>query len=208
MAINRISLIASIILISTANSFGADKLPINDGIYVKSQADCDLYNKRQLEMVPLTIEKNGQEFSFEEGYCIPKIVNKLRGDRYVVDSDCDEFGEKYRAAYIFEKISNNKVLVDDRELLLCKPPKTQPLKKPLSKKDAQPLFQKWLEAARGCNASGDNPKTYEACERRYKMFIKLEQNGWCYGKETDQSRAEYDWHICTPDSLRHSRSTD
>lgn len=55
MAINRISLIASIILISTANSFGADKLPINDGIYVKSQADFDLYNKRQLEMVPLTI---------------------------------------------------------------------------------------------------------------------------------------------------------
>lgn len=208
MALNRISLIASIILISTANSFGADKLPINDGIYVKSQADCDLYNKRQLEMVPLTIEKNGQEFSFEEGYCIPKIVNKLRGDRYVVDSDCDEFGEKYRAAYIFEKISNNKVLVDDRELLLCKQQKTQPLKKALSKKDAQPLFQKWLEAARGCNASGDNPKTYEACERRYKMFVKLEQNGWCYGKETDQSRAEYNWHICTPDSLRHSRSTD
>ena len=126
MAINRISLISSIILISTTNSFGADKLPINDGIYVKSQADCDLYNKRQLEMVPLTIEKNGQEFSFEEGYCIPKIVNKLRGDRYVVFSDCDEFGEKYRAAYIFEKISNNKVLVDDRELLLCKQQKTQP----------------------------------------------------------------------------------
>lgn len=208
MAINRLALIATFILINATDSFGADKLPISDGIYVHNQKDCNLYNKRELEMVPLTIQNNGQEFSFEEGYCIPKIVKKLRGDRYIVDSDCDEFGDKYQAAYIFEKRSKNKVLIDDRELMLCKPSSALPFKKALSKKDVQPLIQKWLEQARGCNASGDNPATFMACERRHKMLVKLEKNGWCYGKETDQSRAEYVWHICTSNSLRPSTNNE
>jgi hypothetical protein len=50
--------------------------------------------------------------------------------------------------------------------------------------------------------SGDEPATFIACGERNEMLRRIEALGWCKGKTTDETAADYRWHRCGGDSLR------
>jgi len=47
--------------------------------------------------------------------------------------------------------------------------------------------------------SGDDPKTFKACEARQDISKKLNKLGWCYGKNNEASYL-WSWHKCVGNS--------
>jgi hypothetical protein len=45
------------------------------------------------------------------------------------------------------------------------------------------------------DGSGDNPETLKFCDKRDAVFTKLNELGWCFGRE-DQSEADKQWGKC------------
>ncbi|MFJ7312514.1 hypothetical protein ACIQVE_07035 [Pseudomonas sp. NPDC098747] len=44
--------------------------------------------------------------------------------------------------------------------------------------------------------SGDDPKTWKACDKQEIPAKELQKLGWCYG-ESGQSGSEEKWHLCS-----------
>lgn len=207
----------SLVFVGLGSAAAENRMPIEDGVYLTKE-HCDLFNKQELELVQFSVSKNGSEISFGEGYCVPAVVKKVREGRFHITADCDEMGELYTHSFFLDVKPGPVVILDGEEKPICRPqksvektvtpvavPRTKPFpKKVFSKKEAQVLIRQWLKEYEGCQGSGDDPKTLKACQRRGEVIAKLEAGGWCYGKETDSSRSEYDWHLCGHNSLRHN----
>lgn len=68
---------------------------------------------------------------------------------------------------------------------------------------AKQLIKAYTAADEACRGSpGDNGA--EECERRTRLNSRLNQIGWCYGKQS-QERADFAWHKC---KTRSNRSDD
>ncbi|WP_144768405.1 hypothetical protein [Methylobacterium dankookense] len=72
-----------------------------------------------------------------------------------------------------------------------------------SSPEPRQLIAAWQVANSICRGSGDpqSLKTQAECERRASLGGRLDQIGWCYGKE-GQIGADYRWHRCAPGSVR------
>lgn len=210
--IQMISGISALMLIGVGGAAAESRLPIADGMYLTAE-NCDLFKKQELDMVRFTVKNNGNQFSFEEGYCMPATVKQVRENRYHVNADCDEFGELFQQSFFLDVKPNSTIVLDGEELSICVPdksgeaiiePATVPVpatkaKRLYSKKEAEALIDQWLNEYEDCQGSGNE----SACERRNDVIAKLEQGGWCFGKESDKSRSSYDWHLCDKNSIRH-----
>ncbi|HOB12822.1 MAG TPA: hypothetical protein PK680_04620 [Novosphingobium sp.] len=77
--------------------------------------------------------------------------------------------------------------------------------KPYSKTFTAPeqrLIDAWFHAEELCRGSSEESVIKVWCPRRDAAMSKMNNAGICYGRESDQSAAEYDVHHCGPDSYR------
>ena len=58
------------------------------------------------------------------------------------------------------------------------------------------LLGDWAGANTLCRGSSDEATINKWCPIRESLSAKLEKLNWCYGRPTDQSAAESDWHPC------------
>lgn len=203
VSFKRLIVALTLIFIGVSCAYAGNKLPLADGVYL-TKDDCDLYNSKELDMARLTVEKNGREFSFEEGYCLPAKVSEIRQNRYHVTADCDEYGDISQQSFFLDVKPDSKISLDGEDLELCLPKPVSSNKinsKAISEKQAKPLIDNWLKQIRDCEQPGD-----AACERLSKAISMLENNGWCYGKETDAARSDYVWHLCDVSSIRQAQN--
>ncbi len=66
--------------------------------------------------------------------------------------------------------------------------------------EVQRLTEAWREAEAQCRSSGVTDQA--ACDSWADLEDELTALGWCFGSESNQAAAEYDWHPCRPDSFR------
>lgn len=67
---------------------------------------------------------------------------------------------------------------------------------------AKQLIKAYAAADEACRSSpGDT--SAEECDRRTRLNSRLNQIGWCYGKQS-QGRSDFVWHKCT----KHSNRSD
>ncbi len=64
---------------------------------------------------------------------------------------------------------------------------------------AKQLIAAYMAADEGCRGSPGDSGSSE-CERRTRLNSRLNQMGWCIGKQ-GQSRADEAWHHCTARSF-------
>lgn len=69
-----------------------DQLPINEGSFVHSQADCTLLKKGELDFIIFSASENGRQYSLPEVGCVVGEVKHIRGTRYNVKANCRKFG--------------------------------------------------------------------------------------------------------------------
>lgn len=218
-----ILILFTLVLWPTSISQAQDQLPINEGSFVTSQADCTLLKKGELEFVEFFVSENGREYSLPEIGCVVAEVKHIRGTRYHVKADCTEFDDISENQFFLDVLPNKNIRIDGKELILCewdgviqkteiiKPIVTIPVKKAevpnsasqkVDKKNISVLIKQWEVEEENCRGgSGDNPKTAKACNRRNNVIQKLEKAGWCLG-QNDQSRADVRWHKCQKNSIR------
>lgn len=60
----------------------------------------------------------------------------------------------------------------------------------------QELLGDWAGANTLCRGSSEEATINKWCPIREALSAKLEKLNWCYGRPTDQSAAESDWHPC------------
>jgi len=53
-----------------------------------------------------------------------------------------------------------------------------------------------------CRDTGTNAD----CLAREKLYYRINNMGWCYGKE-NQGAPQYQWHHCGPDSIRSTKES-
>ncbi len=71
-----------------------------------------------------------------------------------------------------------------------------------SRNDPQTMIRLWHEANGACRGgSGDSKVTMNACEERDAYSKRLDQLGWCYGRNGEYSY-QYVWHRCQANSNR------
>jgi hypothetical protein len=64
------------------------------------------------------------------------------------------------------------------------------------------LINRWQDENGRCRGgSGDDPKTYQACDERSATGNKLAEAGWCYGRE-GEAGYQMEWHPCAANSTR------
>lgn len=74
---------------------------------------------------------------------------------------------------------------------------------PASAAQAEASIDQWKALNSQCRGgSGDDPATQRACDQRDALTRKLGEAGWCFGHKDDPDAAAYQWHRCTPSSLR------
>ncbi|MEO5334035.1 MAG: hypothetical protein H7839_18645 [Magnetococcus sp. YQC-5] len=62
--------------------------------------------------------------------------------------------------------------------------------------DPPALLDRWADFNSKCRGgSGDDQKTWDACDERDKMTEQLKAHGWCYG-EPGQFGYQMEWHPC------------
>lgn len=210
----------SIVLFNFTYSGGAvaqSQLPISEGIFVPSKADCTLLKKGELDFVELSIEKNGHQFSFPEVSCVVAEVKKVRNGRFHVKADCREFEDIDEQQFFLDVLSSNNIRIDGRDLVACdwdgsaavlealpaaKPELDHARQRSDDVKGVNKLIKQWEAEETICRGSNpDDPKTMKACVRRSAVVQALEKSGWCYGTE-DQARVDMRWHKCLRDSVR------
>jgi len=77
-----------------------------------------------------------------------------------------------------------------------------------SRDDPDTMIELWYQANEQCRGgSGDNPATLDACDERESYAKRLDQLGWCYGEE-NQDSSQRQWHHCTNNSNRATRSAE
>jgi hypothetical protein len=68
---------------------------------------------------------------------------------------------------------------------------------------AKASIAQWKALNSQCRGgSGDDPATQRACDQRDALTRQLAETGWCFGRKDDPDAAAYQWHRCTPYSLR------
>lgn len=214
------SYLLSFVLFTSTYSEGAvaqSQLPISEGSFVSSKADCTLLKKGELDFVELSIEQNGRQFSFPEVSCLVAEVKKVRKGRFHVKADCREFEDIDEQQFFLDVLSNKNIRIDGRDLVACEWDSSAavlealPAAKPEldhagqtsdTVKDVKKLIMQWEAEETICRGSSpDDPKTMKACVRRSAVVQALEKSGWCYGTE-DQARVDMRWHKCMRDSMR------
>ncbi|MCI9881939.1 MULTISPECIES: hypothetical protein [Methylobacterium] len=82
-------------------------------------------------------------------------------------------------------------------LFLCPVPLAAPDAQAWQAADAPPaLLQDWAALNSACRGGrGDDPRTQEACERRYALDRRLVAGGWCYGRPGDAGYQRV-WRRC------------
>ncbi|TCR70585.1 hypothetical protein [Bosea sp. BK604] len=71
-----------------------------------------------------------------------------------------------------------------------------------SRDDPKMMISLWGQANGQCRGgSGNDPKTFAACDQRDAYGQRLAQLGWCYGKKGGLGY-QMSWHRCTASSLR------
>ncbi|MGQ5719321.1 hypothetical protein [Pseudochrobactrum asaccharolyticum] len=214
------SYLLSFVLFIFTYSEGAvaqSQLPISEGSFVSSKADCTLLKKGELDFVELSIEQNGRQFSFPEVSCLVAEVKKVRNGRFYVKADCREFEDIGEQQFFLDVLSSKNIRIDGRDLVTCewdgsaKGLEALPAAKPEldhagkisdSVKGVKKLIMQWEAEETICRGSNpDDPKTMKACVRRSAVVQALEKSGWCYGTE-DQARVDMRWHKCLRDSIR------
>lgn len=74
---------------------------------------------------------------------------------------------------------------------------------PTKAAQAKAPIERWKALNSQCRGgSGDDPATQRACDQRDALTRKLGEAGWCFGRKDDPDAAAYQWHRCTPSSLR------
>ncbi|MCJ2025104.1 hypothetical protein [Methylobacterium sp. J-067] len=71
---------------------------------------------------------------------------------------------------------------------------------PLGSSDVQGLIREYNAANAPCRSTDGTRATQIACDRRAAYALRLDQMGWCLGKQSDAG-AQMRWHRCTFDSL-------
>ena len=71
---------------------------------------------------------------------------------------------------------------------------------PLGSSDVPGLIREYNAANAPCRSTDGTNATRIACDRRAAYALRLDQMGWCLGKQSD-SGASMRWHRCTADSL-------
>ena len=66
----------------------------------------------------------------------------------------------------------------------------------------QRLIDAWFETEEMCRGSSDVESVEMWCRRREVATRNMNQAGICFGRDSDQSAAEYDIHLCGPGSFR------
>ena len=70
--------------------------------------------------------------------------------------------------------------------------------------DIQKLILSEKELDNKCRGgSGNDPKTFEACDARDALAVKLNKLGWCYGK-SNEAGYQMKWHQCESNSLKQT----
>ena len=189
----------SFVLFIIAYPYGAvaqSQLPISEGSFVSSKADCTLLKKGELDFVELSIEQNG---------------------RFHVKADCREFEDIDEQQFFLDVLSSTNIRIDGRDLVACEwdgsatvfealPAAKSELdyagQTSVSVRDVKKMIMQWEAEETICRGSNPNdPKTMKACVRRSAVVQALEKSGWCYGTE-DQARVDMRWHKCLRDSIR------
>ena len=189
-----------------------DKLPLKDGAYLRDPQWCVLYHHNELDFIDFEVGNEGRSFGFIEVGCLVFSVKKVRETRYLVEADCTEAGEVYQKTLFLDVNPDRSLRIDGGELHhFCEPPKnpsrlskseinalrakmygvdpsvyskTEEPDEPASTANLDDLISDWHEENEGCRGgSGDDPNTEKACDRRSAIALKIEEIGWCYGKE-------------------------
>lgn len=213
----------AVLPIRLAHAF--DSLPLSDGSYAQSSEDCDALKKGELDFIDFVVAKNGRAYDMPEVGCLVATVKQLRPNRFLVESDCVEAGEAYQQTVVIDQLESGRIRIDGEELMLCEekgsrvllqtpeeiiaslPARRIPLPEIAPVPDVvsgrpDDLIEQWLDAEEGCRGGfGNDPATWKACDVRTGIIAQLHKVGWCFGVE-GQSRSEYDWHPCGPDSIR------
>jgi hypothetical protein len=181
---------------------------------MRSAAYCDQFRRGQLDSIEFSVSKGGHYYEFPESGCVVASVKPLRRNRYAVDADCIEGGERFQQSLILDVEGTQTIRIDGEELTSCDLKTTsdktalrspEHLSKAEVKSAALPkkLIRQWEVANENCRGgSGDDPKTLKACDVREKLARQLEAAKWCYGKE-GQSGYQYTWHRCQKGSIHH-----
>src|SRR5262245_54069210 len=64
------------------------------------------------------------------------------------------------------------------------------------------LVLDWRNAVETCRTAVTATEAEKPCHREEHALRALEKLGWCYGRESDKTRALFRWHRCEADSLR------
>lgn len=203
-----------IVVIVSQPCLSAEQLPIADGVYLRDQEQCVLFEKNELDFVDLEIEKNGRAYSLPEVGCLVASANPVRENRFHVEGDCLEAGDLWQHSFFLDVVSSTNIRMDGEDLMLCQssdisdsPPLPIARPEPASSTPlslAQELIESWHEENENCRGgSGDDPETQKACDRRGEIGAALDKLNMCYG--TNSHRAyQYEWHRCHKDSIRNT----
>lgn len=99
-------------------AFAESRVPIQDGAYLTAD-ECDAAEIGELDGVAFAVEKNGREIGLLEGSCVVADVREVRDNRYVVTSDCLEFGEHWEYTFFLDALGPDNIAVDGDELSRC-----------------------------------------------------------------------------------------
>jgi Ni/Co efflux regulator RcnB len=64
------------------------------------------------------------------------------------------------------------------------------------------LIRLWHQENSTCRGSSDPVRTEPACRKRADLSSRLDERGWCYGKEGEIG-ADHRWHRCARGSVRY-----
>lgn len=77
-----------------------------------------------------------------------------------------------------------------------------PLRAPLSSTNATALIHAEAAVDAKCRSTDGTRETEIACEQRAAYMMRLNEIGWCFGKQGDGG-ANMKWHRCTRTSFRY-----
>ena len=224
LLMNRLGLLFNFLLLAIAlpSTAIAQTLPLEDGAYLRNPKWCPLYFYNELDFIDFEVEQSGRSFGFPEVGCHVYSIKKVRDTRYVVEADCSEIGETYQRTMFLDVYEDNSVRFDGGELhYQCGSsadyPKMTPQqltamryemlgiappKPPQNHKSTDDLIELWHESNETCRGgSSSNPNTEKACDQRHDLTVKLNNSGWCFGRQ-DQTNSQYNWHECEENSIR------
>jgi hypothetical protein len=188
--------------VTTPSTLWAQELPVPDGVYLRDQTQCAELQKGTLEFIDIEITNGGRSLGFPEASCQVAKTNEIRPGRFHLVADCLEFGDVSMYDGFVDVVSNAEIRLDGESHYLCNGVAGEQSSTSAQSSDIEAAIERWAGEDDQCRGGlGNDPATYEACERREAASAQLTEMGMCYGRETELGH-EHEWHVCEEGSIR------